>query len=300
VLFAAGLVVSAALKGPSTAGDFVYGLLVLLGIVYAATFLGLCMVRTHRAIVGLITVLLLALFVDVATNTYVQTKSRWPKAYALDETPADDNVGLRYFRTDIHTGYYTEFLVSYKSLVELNNAGLNAAAIPYLKVFTKAHNFESAAAERKLIEQAGGYERYDSLGIRSASGGTNELAEYLNPTNSLGQPKVTVDRARRTYNSLSFEVTASEKCLVFIRDAYSPYWTARVNGSPKPLYRALSNFKALSIPRGTSQVLLTFTPRGISWLLPLALSVFWGTVIAGGWLVFRRKRRGSSPGTSTS
>jgi hypothetical protein len=258
-----------------------------------AILLGLCLVRNQRTASGLVALLVLTLFVDVATNTYVHVKSRWARCYSLDETPAEDGVGLKVVRTDIHTGYYTEFLISYRSLVELREAGLEPNGIPYLRVFAKVHPLESAAAERKIIEQLGGYEKYDSLGIKDAD--SADLADFLNSSKNLPLSQVTVNSVKRTYNTFAIELTSTEKCVLFIRDGYSPYWSVKINGAPVKLHRALVNFKALAIPQGTSKVLLKFTPPGIPWISFLSLLAFWGSAMAWCVQAFVANRRTAKP-----
>jgi len=292
-LFLIMMCVFIGMVGIKSAGNQAFGFFALAGLIYLVLFIALSRATTRRTVNALVGAVLLVLFVDMSTVSYLYLRIYWPKASSPDETPALGDVGLKNMRPD----YYTETLISHQSLLDLLRAGINPGAFPGMKAFSAAHTIGSLEEERQLLGPPGSFDQYNSLGIGAAGAADPALSRFLaagTPTTSV---TVDVTDFSRTYNQLHFGLNASDEGLLFIRDAYSPYWHARVNGQPKPVYRALSNFKCVVIPKGTSTLDLDFIPPLVSWLLPLSIVVFWGTMLYLGWqavVVMRQKSRPAS------
>lgn len=294
-LFLIMLLTFVSLVGASSTGNEAFGFFALMGLIYFALFLSLWRATTRKTTNAIVSALLLVLFVDVATVGYWHLRIYWPRAESPDETAADDNVGLRTMRSN----YYTENLISYQSRLDLVHMGLNLEGLPGFRGFTAAHSIKSLEEERGLLVQPGGPEEYTSLGVKTGDSVDPSMARFLKPDAPGTNVAIDVSEFKRTYNQLHFELKASDECVLFLRDAYSPYWKARINGAPTPVYRALVCFKCLVIPKGTSTVNLDFSPPTVNWLLPLAMGVFWSMMIYLGFLtagsLFRRSGRSASP-----
>jgi hypothetical protein len=92
-----------------------------------------------------------------------------------------------------------------------------------------------------------------------------------------------------TATQMTIQVQATQAGYIVIRDAWYPHWQAMVNGQATPVYRANVLFRAVRVPTGTSEVVLTFEPTiwqsamllgAQVWVIVLALLV---------WLGYRRR-----------
>jgi hypothetical protein len=277
--------------GIKSAGNQNFGFFALAGLIYLVLFIALSRATTRRTINALIGAVLLVLFVDLSTISYLYLRIYWPKASSPDETAALGDVGLKNMRPD----YYTETLISYTTLLDLLRAGINPGAFPGMKAFSAAHAINSLEEERQLLGPPGSFDQYNSLGVQAADAADPALSHFLAAGTSATNVSLDVTDFSRTYNQLHFGVNASDECLLFLRDAYSPYWNARVNGQPRPVYRALNNFKCVVIPRGTSTLDLDFSPPLVKWLLPLSMILFWGTMLYLGWQAVAAKLQKQRP-----
>ncbi len=91
----------------------------------------------------------------------------------------------------------------------------------------------------------------------------------------------------RPFNDLEVKFTAEREALLFIRDAYSPYWTATVDGIKTPIARAMGNFKALVLPAGDSTMHLHFSPPWVAGAFGIAYVIL---VLMGSVLCFWNQR----------
>jgi len=76
--------------------------------------------------------------------------------------------------------------------------------------------------------------------------------------------------------------------LVF-SDVYYPGWRATLDGQPVPIRRADYLFRAVEVPAGRSQIVLTYSP--IHWWVGLGLALVTLGVLAAWILVSRLQRR---------
>jgi uncharacterized membrane protein YfhO len=82
---------------------------------------------------------------------------------------------------------------------------------------------------------------------------------------------------------------------LFVKDAYCRYWSAKVNGVPVPICRALGNFKALPVPAGPSEVWLRFAPPWVGWAVLLRYAAILGLALGSLWHCWRRAPASATP-----
>jgi hypothetical protein len=85
----------------------------------------------------------------------------------------------------------------------------------------------------------------------------------------------------RRYNSFQLVTQTQNPVLLFIRDAYHPYWKATINGKETEIIRALGNFKAIVIPKGESIISFSFRPPNIA--ISLFIAYFCIVLIVALW-----------------
>jgi hypothetical protein len=173
--------------------------------------------------------------------------------------------------------FFTDYVLVLRSAIDFKAAGI---AVTRDRLFTAAHPMESLAAERDLIQAAGGsFDDSRSLALDPSAQQLPELQPFF--TASPAPAGGTVMGLRFTYREIEYGVDAPAQSLLFLKDSYFPYWTAEVDGRPVPVVRALHHFKAVPVPAGRSRVRLRFTPPGIalglgvSYLLLLGVAVAW-------------------------
>jgi uncharacterized membrane protein YfhO len=69
--------------------------------------------------------------------------------------------------------------------------------------------------------------------------------------------------------------------VVVVRDAYARGWSARVNDVEAPVLRANGRHRAVSVPAGTSRVVLSYRPPGLTLGLAIAAASALSTVSIG-------------------
>lgn len=62
------------------------------------------------------------------------------------------------------------------------------------------------------------------------------------------------------YNKLEMKVSAESDGMLYWADGYDEGWHAYINGEGVPIYRANINFKAIGLPKGNSNIILTYKP----------------------------------------
>lgn len=97
------------------------------------------------------------------------------------------------------------------------------------------------------------------------SGSIPDVKEDWNPTYTI---------EKYTYDSCDLKVSTNKDGILYWADGYDKGWQAYVNKKEVPIYRANVNFKAISIPKGTSYINFTFNPS----LFKAGLIVFYGTI----------------------
>ena len=224
--------------------DWLVGFTLLICLVYLIIFVQLCREVSRAGVRRLVWLLVLVILIDGSTVTSNGLKTNWTRNVKIEEPMTEDaNIGLRSTR-DPNFGYVTETLISYKSLMELLNKNINPDTFPFIKIY-------------------GGTNQIDLANITAPAAGR-------------------VGELKRTYNQIDVTVESPEAGKLFVRDAYSPFWKATVNGRRVPVERVVSNFKAIPIGAGVSVVKLRFFPWEVAWTLSLVWVLF--AVIIGWWI----------------
>ncbi len=78
-----------------------------------------------------------------------------------------------------------------------------------------------------------------------------------------------------SYNAVDMKVSTNQKGILYWADGYDKWWNAYVNGKEVPVYRANINFKAISLPKGTSTIRFVYNPI----LFKIGILIFYGTLI---------------------
>ncbi len=76
-------------------------------------------------------------------------------------------------------------------------------------------------------------------------------------------------------NSISLKTITNKAGILYWADGYDKWWSAYVNGSRIPVYRANANFKAIPLPEEENEVRLVYNPV----LFKIALSIYYVTFI---------------------
>jgi uncharacterized membrane protein YfhO len=95
-----------------------------------------------------------------------------------------------------------------------------------------------------------------------------------------------------TSSQVSIEVTAEENLDVLLLDTYYPGWTATLDGDPVQITLANRMFRAVPVPRGNHQIVMTYRPLSLilgAITTGIALAM-WG----GAWIYSRANRLSKS------
>jgi hypothetical protein len=65
------------------------------------------------------------------------------------------------------------------------------------------------------------------------------------------------------HNGCRLEVDAPRPGLVYAADSFANGWRARVNGRPTPIEPANYAFRAIALPAGRSEIVMTYRPPGL-------------------------------------
>ena len=201
------------------------------------------------------TCLILLTLIDVSTNTFIYVRRAFGGS-PIDETPNANLIGMKGEILNLDASR----LIMYKQHFQMKKIGLDPETFPQFKLFKAAHSNEDMVKEKGIIG-APGFDWYDSLVLPEDSSKIDVFESFFkaDPAKT-GKVLGKMEIVRQTYNDLDLEVSSPEKALLFVRDAYSPYWKASVNGAEVPITRALYNFKAVVVPAGISTVTFHFSP----------------------------------------
>jgi hypothetical protein len=231
-------------------------------------------------------VILFLTLIDVSTVAFwhVRTRMYTDRRQAFIrgnfDTPADHLIGLR----DPKVNFHANHLLQLHQTRALTNVGLPVESLPRFALFRSAHVYKGipGTSDFNLATGADGGGR--SLAFPEEAKQVNVFKPFFDTTvtglqgsvGEVGHVKV----KGLSYNSFNLAVSSTQAALLFVRDAYSPYWTATVNGIKSPLTRVLGNFKAVVVPPGESEISLRFYPPGVGWALLIAYMVITGTALA--------------------
>jgi hypothetical protein len=89
--------------------------------------------------------------------------------------------------------------------------------------------------------------------------------------------------AEETADELRFIVEADRPTVLVVRDAWAPGWVGRVDGAPAPVLRADGRHRAIPIPAGRSEVVLSYRPPGLRLGCAVGLACLAVVVVLGLW-----------------
>jgi len=227
---------------------------------------------------GILACLIFLTLVDVSTNTFIYVRRSFGGS-PVDETPNANLIGMKDEIVNIDSDRW----ISYKQLFHMKRIGLDPQEFPQFKLFTQAHSNEDMTQEKARIKESG-FDGYTSLVLPEGSSKIDVFKPFFK-ANSVTGIKVGGDTEilRQTYNDLDLKVSANEKSLLFVRDAYSPYWKAKINGERVPITRALYNFKAVVVPAGISTVTFHFSPPWVGVSIAIAYFIIFAV---GFWCLY--------------
>lgn len=254
------------------------GFISLMGIFYAVVF-ALSAQDPARNRQRVLWMLLLAL-----TLTDVSTVSFWhvrKLVFPLERTNYDvlndDGVGLKH----PNPNGYANAILQFRSLRMMKDEGLPIAAAGPYALYGAAHPSGKVTSADFTTALASDQTRR-SLAVSEHAARLASFRPFLEERRAGRGVSGSVEVAERSYNSLRVSVQSSAPAILFIRDSYSPYWRASVNGADAPIAEALGHFKAVVVPAGRSEVALRFAPSGVTAALWGAYGALLGV---GAWLV---------------
>ncbi len=88
----------------------------------------------------------------------------------------------------------------------------------------------------------------------------------------------TVQPVSRSYNRWEFETESATSTQLILRDGYSPYWKAFINGKEVEVVKKEGHFKQIAVPAGKSTIKWVFQPPGVRLAFWLAVFATLGTL----------------------
>lgn len=274
--------------GPEFLSLSISGFALVLSVIFLAVSVWLFAKIPDRRRVTPIMILLALCCLDVTTNLNLHSRMVMSKfghkVIGRPEVSQPGSVGLSRL-TPEGVGDFADRILVLKPLYSLIKEDSPVNSIGTLRLFNAVHSnsgpLESRIREEKAALSPGNSDRYFSLAVEPEDFNRPELqpfAKNTTPGQVPGQLKVEFI----SYNELILSVTSAQQAVLFLRDSFYPGWSATINGTKAPIFKALFNFKALVVPEGSSTVNLTFQPRGLTMSLWLSYVVLIGLLIVFG------------------
>ena len=291
LLFAAGLGLERVQKarGPGIAGLFALVAFLSVGVTAALHDFDLSMATGFPVLVAILMgillfwqgrsplaaerrvclVLLVGLaLVDVSTTAWWYARLRFMRqGWKVTDELYPDGLGIGQSRPNRRA----DQLLHFARMARLTRSGLPIEELPFAALYPSAH-FHGDDPTRADFDRAlgrGGEPR--SLALAADPAGRASLGAVFRGGGREAWGEASLEE--KTYNSMRLAVRAQAPALLFVRDAFSPYWRAKVNGDEAAVHAALGAFKAVAVPAGDSEVVLRFAPFGLAASLALAYSV---------------------------
>jgi hypothetical protein len=120
-----------------------------------------------------------------------------------------------------------------------------------------------------------------------------EDAKDVSTHTAASRPVVTHEDTRQ----LVIEAEAPEDGFLLLADTFYPGWTARVDGTPTPVYRANLSVRGIQLPKGRHEVRFGYDPPGFArgmqiTLLAVSTLLIW---VGGAAYLDRRRPSGAPP-----
>ena len=184
-------------------------------------------------------------------------------------------------------------VMSYRQFYEMLAKGFNPGQVPPGAVTLKAHVCGDVESEKARLELAQSDKRPVSIPLDEAFAKLPEFAPFLSDEAARQDSAALqgdVKMEQQGYNALTIHATSSRPCLLFLRNAYSPYWTAEISSRPIPIARAWFNFQAIPLPQGKCEVHLRFAPP---WIVPTLVLAYLVLLGIGGLCFYHGRHRAS-------
>jgi len=232
--------------------------------------------------------LLFLVFLDSSTFLYIHLREvrLLPYNHEVLDRPLPGGIGFESSPEE-----QANNVMSYRPLYEMLAKGLNPGQVPPAVVSLKAHSCGDVASEKALLELSKSSQQPASIALDEAFVKLPEFAPFLSEAaakEDTASLQCNVTPERKGYNAVTIKARCSQPCLLFLRSAYSPYWSAEIDSRPIPIARAWFNFQAIPLPQGACEVHLRFSPPWIRTALVLAYLVLFGV---GGLCWYYRPRR---------
>ncbi len=102
-----------------------------------------------------------------------------------------------------------------------------------------------------------------------------------------------IDRVRwleRGNHSMRLAVDAPKKCLLVLRELWTPGWRARVNGQSREVQRVADLLRAVQVPAGRSEVEVVYRPMLPALLLGFSLATLFAIIMGQIIMAVRRRK----------
>lgn len=254
-----------------------YGPLLSIVLLYLIVILWLANARSENKRKKILPFILALVFVDLSTSMFWHCRNTsWNLGNQYNEMPLTAMGAANKEKS------YTNKLLTIGDVKKLEESGVSVVKLPYTAISPVAGSTwcdelysadNPAAAPYIMLDET---LKADPV-----------FGKFFGPPRRLADKDISVEIPRRTYNRVQLSVKTPRDSLFFWRDAWSPYWKAKVNGADAPVAKAMGAFKAVALPAGESTVEFDFSPGALPYALALAYLIFYS---AAGWIVFLAAR----------
>jgi len=193
--------------------------------------------------------------VDVSSVAYWHVRTTMnPPAMDYDRlAPGGVGLAAKETRRNLDT------ILRMRQLDTFRRTGMPFEALPYARLFQHAETVESGKVEKRHVAEAISNRRDAVLALNESAEARAVCARLAEASaQASGLPAGDIRLTFRSYNEVQMQVESPEPAVLFLSDAYAPYWVATLNGQPAPVLRALDGFKAVLVPAGSSLVTFRF------------------------------------------
>jgi len=236
----------------------ILGLTIIMGLFYVVvlSWLKKNQLGVYKDIV--IGLLLFLVLCDVSTIAHLHVRSvMFPNFQGHKRADFDaqnnDKIGVTFSAANGQA----DTTLSTRALMDLQKKGFPIKELPQYALFNKGY-----------ISKEIGLFDFDNIILKKSlaldrESITSDMLRNINNYNAEKKGNGEVVLEKQTYTTMQFRIKTGGESLLFIRDAYHPYWKAMINGQETKIYRSMVNFKAIIIPNGESVVNINFYPPGI-------------------------------------
>ena len=147
----------------------------------------------------------------------------------------------------------------------------NTAALPRFQIYTHAQSADSVEAALAAVKSL----KTKTLILENAP----DLADARETDAADPASAAQIDVFKANATKYRFRISARSAVWLFVADANYPGWTARVDGQSVPIFSAQVLGKAVAVPAGDHEVVLTFISRSFEWGLGISVLSIAGVII---------------------